>query len=106
MFLAVPGAILTISPGVSIIKIQIRQNLYLGRLTESCEKICERLEANKFSYPYKHIAFEHMSHMMLEYCGKEIKYFIKSEKEDPAACFAERETMGKECVSWIQSVWQ
>jgi esterase/lipase len=74
--------------------------------TESCEKICERLEANKFSYPYKHIAFEHMSHIMLEYCGKEIKYFIKSEKKDPAACFAERESMGKECVSWIQSVWQ
>ncbi len=34
MFLAVLSEILTMSPGVSIIKIQIRQNLYLGRLTE------------------------------------------------------------------------
>ena len=74
--------------------------------TESCEKICERLKENRFSYPYKHIAFEHMSHMMLEYCGKEIKYFIKSEKKDPNACFAERETMGSECVKWIRDVWQ
>ena len=74
--------------------------------TESCEKLCERLQANQFAYPYKHIAFEHMSHMMLEYCGKEIKHFIKSEKENPEACFMERETMGKECVQWIQQVWQ
>ncbi len=73
---------------------------------ESCEKICERLNAERFSYPYKHIAFEHMSHMMLEYCEKEIKHFIKSEKENPDACFAERETMGKECVKWIKEVWK
>ena len=51
---------------------------------ESCEKICERLEASEFPYPCRHVAFEHMSHMMLEYCGKGIKHFIKSEKEDPA----------------------
>ena len=74
--------------------------------TESCEIICERLQENAFSFPYKHIAFEHMSHMMLEYCGKEIRYFIKSEKEDPDACFAERKTMGSECVQWIKNMWQ
>ena len=62
----------------------------------SCGKICERLKEKEFSYPYKHIAFDHMSHMMLEYCGKEIKYFIKSEKEDPEACVQEREIMGNE----------
>lgn len=74
--------------------------------TESCEKMCARLQEKGFAYPYKHIAFDHMSHMMLEYCGKEIKYFIKSEKEDPAACYAEREIMGNECVKWIEEVWQ
>ena len=73
---------------------------------ESCEKICERLEASEFPYPCRHVAFEHMSHMMLEYCGKGIKHFIKSEKEDPAACLAEREVMGNECVRWIRDVWQ
>ncbi len=43
--------------------------------------------------------------MMLEYCGKEIKYFIKSEKADPDACFAERKVMGEECIKWIRDVW-
>ncbi len=73
--------------------------------SESCEKICERLKENNFEYPYKHISFDYMSHMMLEYCGREIKYFIKSEKENPDACFKERAIMGKECISWIEKIW-
>lgn len=72
---------------------------------ESSKKICNRLKENNFSYPYKHISFDYMSHMMLEYCGKEIKYFIKSEKENPKECFKEREIMGKECVKWIEEIW-
>lgn len=73
--------------------------------TESCEKMCEILKSNSYAYPYKHIAFEHISHMMIEYCGREIKYFIKSEKENPEACFAERDVMGEETVKWIKDVW-
>lgn len=74
--------------------------------TESCEKICERLKMKGFPYQYEHIAFDHMSHMMLEYCGEEIKYFIKSEKEDPKACYEERDIMGKACIRWIEDVWK
>lgn len=74
--------------------------------TESCEKLCEILKASDYPYPYKHIAFDHMSHMMMEYCGKEIKYFIKSEKADPTVCYAERDKMGKECVRWIEDIWE
>lgn len=72
---------------------------------ESCEKMEERLNASNFSYPHKHICFEHMSHMMLEYCGKGIKYFIKSEKEFPEECARERVIMGQECIKWIEEVW-
>ena len=72
---------------------------------ESCEKMEERLNANHFAYPYKHICFEHMSHMMLENCGKGIKYFIKSEKEFPEECAREREIMGQECIKWIEKMW-
>ena len=72
---------------------------------ESCEKMEERLTANQFAYPHKHICFEHMSHMMLEYCGKGIKYFIKSEKEFPEECARERVIMGQECIKWIEEVW-
>ena len=59
-----------------------------------------------FPYQYEHIAFDHMRHMMLEYCGEEIKYFIKSEKEDPKACYEERDIMGKACIRWIEDVWK
>lgn len=46
-----------------------------------------------------------MSHMILEYCGKGIKYFIKSEKSDPEACYAERDVMGQETIKWIEDIW-
>lgn len=72
---------------------------------ESCEKIIERLKKNNYKYPYKHIAFEHMSHMMIEYCGKEIKYFVKSEKENPKACYKERDIMGQETIKWLKEIW-
>lgn len=73
---------------------------------ESCHKICDRLAEKKFPYQYMHISFDHMSHMMLEYCGNEIKYFIKSEKENPEACAQERRIMGEECLKWISDVWK
>lgn len=73
---------------------------------DSCIKMMETLESNQYAYPYKHIAFDHMSHMMLEYCGKEIKYFVKSEREDPKACYEERDIMGKETIHWLKNVWK
>lgn len=73
--------------------------------TESCEILCKKLETSGYAYPYQHIAFDHMSHMMLEYCGAEIKYFIKSEKENPEACYAERSVMGEKTIQWINNVW-
>ena len=72
---------------------------------ESCEKMEERLKVNNFSYPHKHICFQHMSHMMLENCGKGIKWFIRSEKEFPEECARERVVMGQECIKWIEEVW-
>lgn len=72
---------------------------------ESCIRMCERLEQSHFAYPYKHVSFEQMSHMMLEYCGKSIKFFIRSERKEPEICRREREEMGKACVDWIERVW-
>ena len=59
-----------------------------------------------FSYPHKHICFEHMSCMMMEYCGKTIKCFIKSEKQFPEECARERVIMGQECIKWTEEVWE
>lgn len=73
---------------------------------ESAEYIVKRLKEKNFSYLYKHVCYEHMSHMMIEYCGSEIKYFIKSERKYPEECAGERKEMGKECVEWIENVWK
>lgn len=73
---------------------------------ESAELMSQRLEQKGFSYPFKHICYEHMSHMMLEYCGSEIKYFIKSERAYPLQCQKERQEMGMACVEWIEKVWK
>lgn len=72
---------------------------------ESGEKLLLRLQKHNFGYPYKHICYEHMSHMMLEYCGSAIKYFIKSERQYPQECAKERQKMGQACVEWIESIW-
>ena len=73
---------------------------------ESCQKLCERLKAHDFPYPYQHTSFEKMSHMMLENCGKAIRWFFKSEKQFPEICAQERKVMGQLCLNWIEQVWQ
>jgi hypothetical protein len=42
-----------------------------------------------------------MSHIMLEYCNRSIRYFFKSEREAPELCQKEREEMGRVEVGWI-----
>ena len=73
---------------------------------ESSLKLRGRLQEAQYPYPYKHIGFEHMSHIMLENCGGGICKFIKSEKENPQACRDEREKMGKASIEWINNVWK
>lgn len=73
---------------------------------ESCEKLEDRLSKNSFSYPHRNICFEHMSHMMMEYCSSQIKWFIKSEKQYSEECARERKEMGNICVDWIKNIWK
>lgn len=73
---------------------------------ESGKRLEKRLSEESFAYPYKHVCYPHMSHMMLEYCGAEIKYFIRSEREFPEECAEERRAMGAECVRWLKEVWK
>ena len=73
---------------------------------ESCEKLEDRLSKNGFSYPYRHVCFEHMSHVMMEYCNSRVKWFIKSERQYPEECAKERKEMGNICVDWIKNVWK
>lgn len=72
---------------------------------ESCRYICGRLKENSFGYRYRHVSFEDMSHMMVEYLDLPMKLFIKSERKNPKACMKDRSRMEKEIVRWIGEVW-
>ena len=78
---------------------------YTPYKTRKLPAVKEMLKNREYSYPHKHICFKHMSHMMLENCGKAIKWFIKSEKQFPEECARERVIMGQECIKWIEEVW-
>jgi hypothetical protein len=73
---------------------------------ESCKKLGDRLRENNFLYPYRHICFDHISHMMIEYCGPIIRWSIKSERQYSEECAKERIEMGNICVDWIKNVWK
>lgn len=73
---------------------------------QSGEKLVQRLKENSFSYPYQLTCYEHMSHMMMEYCGDQIRYFFKSEKQYPSECAEERKQMGAETLEWIENIWK
>ena len=73
---------------------------------ESCEKLEDRLNKKDFSYPHRHVCFDHMSHMMMEYCDPQIRWFMKSERQYPEECAKERKEMGNICVDWIKNVWK
>lgn len=72
---------------------------------ESGEKLIERLKANNFQYPFKHICFERMCHIMMENANGMTKLISKSEKKYPAECAEERKSMEKETLNWIENVW-
>ena len=72
---------------------------------ESCEKLEDRLNKKNFSYPHRHVCFDHMSHMMMEYCDPQIRWFMKSERQYPEECAKERKEMGNICVDWIKNIW-
>ncbi|UZT81289.1 acyl-CoA thioester hydrolase/BAAT C-terminal domain-containing protein [Caproicibacterium sp. BJN0003] len=72
---------------------------------ESCEKLEDRLNKKNFSYPHRHVCFDHMSHMMMEYCDPQIRWFMKSERQFPEECAKERKKMGNICVDWIKNIW-
>jgi len=72
---------------------------------ESCNKIEDRLRENNFSYPYRHVCFDYMSHMMIEYFDPKLRWFMKSERQYSEECAMERMKMGNICVDWIKNVW-
>lgn len=101
-----PKSIIPVEKIHAPILIQTLQNDTIWPSQESGEKLVERLKENGFSYPYKLTCYEHMSHMMMEYCGSAVQLFFKSEKQYPQECAAEREQMGAETLEWAENIWK
>ena len=71
---------------------------------ESSICIENRLRDKAFSYPVKHIAYEHMSHAMITKIPLGIKFVFKSERQHPKECKAERIKLQKELINWVNQV--
>lgn len=73
---------------------------------ESARKMEMRLVESGFSYPYEHICYRHMSHIMLENASRFAREVFASEKEYPSECAAERTDMGEATIRWLEEVWK
>ena len=65
----------------------------------------KRLEEKAFSFPYKHIAFHHISHAMLTEISIIYKLGFKSERQNATQCAKERKQLADELLNWVSDVW-
>lgn len=73
--------------------------------SESSKEIMERLEKEKFAFPYRSINYKYMCHIMLENANSMTRLISKSEKKYPEQCASERKNMAEETRNWVENVW-
>ncbi len=73
---------------------------------ESAAYMEQKLTDIGFPFPHKHIAFEYVSHAMLTKLSTIYKIGFKTERQHPAECKADRETLKKELLNWVNNVWR
>lgn len=73
---------------------------------ESSLYIENRLRKNNFSFPYKHISFQTLSHAMLTEISPIYKLAFKTERQNEAKCSEERKQLSAELLNWIENVWK
>jgi dienelactone hydrolase len=74
------------------------------RSKKASEKIVERLESTNYSYDYKHISFNEVSHYLCPLSKsyeKNLKFMFKIEKQHPKECHESREKAFEMAVEWI-----
>ena len=57
-----------------------------------------------FSFPHKHVAYEHMSHAMLTKSSWIYKLGFKSKRQHPRECAEDREALKKELLNWVNEM--
>lgn len=64
------------------------------------------LEEKEFAYPFKHMAFENLSHAMLTEISFVYKLAFKTERCNKEKCAEERIQLKNELLNWVQNVWK
>lgn len=64
------------------------------------------LREKNFSYPYKHIAFRAMGHIMLTKISVFYMLAFKTERQNRAECAKERIQLKNELLEWAEKVWK
>lgn len=72
---------------------------------ESSMYMEEHLKERAFSFPYKHVAFPHLSHAMLTELSFLYKMAFRSERQNAAQCAKERKQLADELIDWVETVW-
>lgn len=72
---------------------------------ESCLYMENYLKEKEFSYPYKHIAFENLSHAMLTEINFIYRLAFKTERQNKEKCAEERIRLKNELLNWVNNVW-
>ena len=73
---------------------------------ESSLFMVKYLEEKAYAYPYKHIAFENLSHIMLTEISLVYKLAFKTERHNKEKCLEERIQLKNELLDWVQNVWK
>ncbi|MCR4673683.1 MAG: hypothetical protein K5675_01635 [Lachnospiraceae bacterium] len=66
----------------------------------------ERLKAAGFSYSFRHVSFEHVSHMMATEIPWFYKLAFKTERQRPKECLSDRKALKRELLDWVENVWE
>ena len=72
---------------------------------ESATYMERKLTDIGFPYPYKHVAYEHMSHAVITKLPWIYKMAFKSERQHPGECATDRERLKTELLNWVHSEW-
>ena len=64
------------------------------------------LEQKEFVYPFKHVAFDNLSHAMLAEISFVYRLAFKTERHNKEKCAEERIRLKKELLNWVQNIWK
>ena len=64
------------------------------------------LKEKSYAHPYKHIAFENLSHAMLTEISFVYRLAFKTERYNKEKCAKERIQLKNELLNWVQNVWK